>query len=249
MSTAIISGVFGEAFRTLYHAPIGFDSYLYSNNPALSAQASRKGWRFRYIDYPLVRDSAVSSLQSKYVKFLQVRHERDYLLKYDDLLYVDHKLRLTERIVNRFMGLKRKPVLITTTPRVKTSVWDEVKDAQSQERYTRFMKDTVAYIKDKVAEGYSERTRVCATGMIAYSMREPRVFELCDTVYSDLTKVGTPECQVIWCVASQKYAEIIQAVDFDRGPLRWRESTLLDSLAWTAAHPIESASRLLSSYG
>ncbi len=243
---AVISCIFGRLFRRLHSAPQQYDCHFYSNNPRLEPQARRKGWRFHYVAVPLSKDFAVSSFQAKYVKYLQMRKasEHRYLDQYDEVLYVDHKGMIEDQHVRMFLNLKEQPILIRKTPRLKTTVWDEVKQAELEERYSRYMKKTMEYIHARLANGCSEQIRVCNTGLICYSMRNSAVLELADEVYSDLCKVGTPECQIIWCMASQRYSYLIQQIEFDRIPLPWREPPrLTDALPWGLRHPLATLSK------
>jgi hypothetical protein len=243
---AVISCVFGNSFRSVYFAPQQFSSYFYSNNPNLETQARHKGWKFRYVDLPLSEDNAVSSFQSKYVKYLQVRKASDhtYLNQYNEILYVDHKFMITDWHVRQFLNIKQRPVLIRKTPRLKVSVWDEVQEAGLQERYRRYMNETLEYVRRQIAGGCSDQIRVCNTGLICYSMQNACALELADTVYADLCAVGTPECQIIWCMASQKYSHLIQQIEFNQIPLLWKLPKLADSIVWQLLHPRVALSRL-----
>lgn len=201
----------------MYPAPRRFPAHFFSNNPALEQQATRKGWRFHYVHEPLTDDIVVSSLQSKRVKFLQLREATPYT----EIIYADHKHLITDRHIEQLKALKTHPVLLRDNHKRKTSVWDEVADSLSQERYRKHMTATEEYIRAKVAAGYSEQARVGATGLIGYSMT-PRVLELADAVYRDLCAVGTPQCQIIWAMAAQPYADLIQQIAWDAVPISWK---------------------------
>ena len=74
----VITGVFGSHFNLLHPPPRGFQCIVFSNNPALETEAKIKGWEFRLVQskgMELSQDEKVSSIQSKYIKFLMFEEE------------------------------------------------------------------------------------------------------------------------------------------------------------------------------
>ena len=72
MTLLIISCIFGKKFKKVYPAPINKGKCLFfTNNKELLSELVSKGWTPVFIRYPLSNSILVSSLQSKYIKFLQ----------------------------------------------------------------------------------------------------------------------------------------------------------------------------------
>ena len=177
-----------------------------------------------FLDFPLSEDDAISSFQAKYVKFLQfLREDRfEWFKNYDEIVYVDHKFFLTTDHLGLIETNKEKEIMIRTTPRLKTTVWDEVNDAMGQERYRRFMLQTRAYIDEKIKSGLSENARICNTGLISYSHNNPDVLSFVNHIYPDLVEIGTSECQIVWALISQQYLPLIQTIDWADIPILWK---------------------------
>ncbi len=52
------------------------------------------------------------------------------------------------------------------------------------------------------------------------------VIQLVDEVYHNLQFVGTPECQIIWAMVSQKYQHLITSIEWDQINLLWQEPAI-----------------------
>jgi hypothetical protein len=56
------------------------------------------------------------------------------------------------------------------------------------------------------------------TGIIAYSMQslaiKKKITSLCDEVYNACVTLKQPECQILWCLLSQPYMNIIKAKEY-----------------------------------
>lgn len=214
--TCVISCITGLRFTKVYPAPTICPAFFYTNNPALRSEIEAKGWIYKFLDLPLSTDQTVSSCQAKYVKFLQFKVDPGF----QNVIYTDHKLNLQDGHIIKLQYLKEKPVLIRYSPRVKT-VEDEISAARSQKRYSVFEAKTRQYVSEKLAAGYSGTARVCATGLILYDLTNSSVRSLVDEMYNDIQKVGTPECQIIWVLVSQKYDDIIQCINWDDVAIPW----------------------------
>jgi len=217
----VVSCIFGRDYLYVYPAPKGIECHFFTNSKAIRNEVIKKDWKYHFINFPLSDDFAVSSLQSKYIKFLQfIKHKRFQKFElFEYIIYVDHKVKLEEHHVSDLLMRTKQPVLIRKTLRLKDKIWDEVIDAMGQERYRRFMPPTIEYINRKLKNGYSENARVCNTGLIVYKAREGVVKKLVDEVYRDLISIGTSECQIIWALVTQKYAEVIQTIEWDDLPI------------------------------
>ena len=219
----VISCIFGNEFTSVYPAPKGVDCFFFTNSKKNKREVVSKGWKYLFINFPLSDDIAVSSLQSKYVKYLQFRKQIRffYFRKFEHIIYVDHKFKLEEQHVLELLKSINRPILLRKTPRLKDKIWDEVKAAKGQERYQRFMPQTIQYIKGKIRNGYSEQVRICNTGLMVYKTREEKIYKLVDEVYRDLINIGTSECQIVWALVSQKFADIIQTIEWDDLHIVW----------------------------
>jgi hypothetical protein len=92
-----------------------------------------------------------------------------------------------------------------------------------QERYLRFMPQTIDYIRRKIQEGYSEKPTVVWTSLIVYKhLNNNKIIDFTDMVYNDLTEIGTSECQIIWSMVGQKYTDIIKIIKWDELDIKWQ---------------------------
>ena len=223
--TVVISCIFGDKFSAVHHAPLKADCFLFTNNTNLKDEIEDKNWIYVYVKSEISDDYVISSLQSKYVKFLQfLRHERYRKLFecYDKIIYVDHKNILKRSHIQRLEAINDKPVLLRYAPTLKNTIWKEVKEASGQERYMRFEERTVDYIREKIKDGYREDVIICNTGLILYHIQNDKVIELANEVHEDMINIGNPECQIFWAMISQRYEKIIQEIPFDLIPIEWK---------------------------
>ena len=185
-------------------APIGIENcYFYSNN---------KGWQFCFIESKIDNgESIASSLLAKRVKFLQIDDANFNHVEH--IIYMDSR-RVSDDISN-IIQMNKKGILLRYEAKLKPSVWHEVEEAKGQERYAKHMDKTVDFINAKLREGYSANNRVMNTGIVAYAMhtRNTTIRSLCDEVYNACLMLKQPECQILWCLLSQPYNDIIKAVE------------------------------------
>jgi hypothetical protein len=217
MNACIIECIFGKRFTTVYPAIKNYDSFFFTNNPGMKASIETAGWHYIFVDFPLSDDDAVSSFQSKYIKFLQfLKGDKYSLIKnYDAIIYMDHKLVLKDNHIKKLLEkINGYEILVKENPFPK-NIWEEVAVAMFQERYLRFMLQTIDYVREKIQEGYSENPMMVLTGLIVYKHLDNKTTDFMDKVYKDLEKTGTSECQIIWSMLGQKYADIIKIVKSD----------------------------------
>jgi hypothetical protein len=220
----VFSGVFGKRFSKLHPAPFAGKSFLFSNNRALESEAERTGWEYVYVDQELSDDYRVSSVQSKWVKFLSVVDEYPEIFADKRfLVYVDHKLKLQKKHVVKLYSMSNPGVIIRTTPIVKTSVYDEFYMSLTQERYREFKDVTEEWICEKLQNGFREEQRVCNTGLIAYDLKNESARALASEVYQAVVDTGNPCCQIIWTVLSQRYAQHIKTIDLLDLDIIWHD--------------------------
>jgi hypothetical protein len=202
------------------------DAYFFTNNSRLESAIEAAGWKYVFVDFPLSDDGAISSFQSKYIKFLQFLKNKDYSFidKYDTIIYTDHKLELKDSHVKYLLErMNGHEILVRDHPGNRKNIWEEVGAAMFQERYLRFMPQTIDYVRKKAHSGYSEKPVVVATGLIVYRHLNKNTMDFVDEVYSDLESIGTSECQIVWSMLGQKHTDIIKIIGWDELDIKWKE--------------------------
>ena len=201
----IISCYFGKRETSIHPAPQNFDCYFFSNNKKLKAVAEKMGWEFLLIkNEELTADYHLSSLQSKYVKFLQfdkclINWEKD-----ESILYFDHKFIVDFSVISEVVEQCKLDALMFNSNVVYGNIQDEINEALPQKRYAKSMAKTIAWIDSLVEkQAYSYENSITLTGFIFYK-NVKKMTPLCDEVYRACMKLDQPECQIIWSVLSQK---------------------------------------------
>jgi hypothetical protein len=212
----VVSGYFGAKATGIYPAPLDHNCYFFSNNPALEKIAGKNGWTFVSMSgMPLSSEPRVSSLQSKYVKFLQFEAAKLGAISESGILYFDHKLNVTSRHIEYIVENCPTELLIRNTPKPKLTIQAEIDAAARQKRYRETMAETVNWVNHCIStEGYSINNRIMNTGLIYYKTIE-KVRSLCDSVFLKCWDLGQPECQIIWAVLSQRYEHLITRIEWD----------------------------------
>lgn len=188
---------------------------MFSNNPDLQSEATQKGWTFVFINrFALDADEVESSIQAKYVKFLQFLDDYREFATATAITYFDHKFHVKAEHI-RWIRENCQPsydILIRETPRLKASIDDEIADAMGQARYRRNMSATIEWLDTLISTGQIQRqTRIVNTGLIHYAnIKTARI--LTDLVYQRILALGQPECQIIWAAIRQLAAVKIQQV-------------------------------------
>jgi hypothetical protein len=225
MGACVIACIFGKKFKKTYPAVKNYDAYFFTNNQEIKSIVESSGWKHIFIDLPLSEDDSVSSLQSKYIKFLQFLKQKQYSFfrNYDTIIYTDHKLELKDNhmkyLIEKLNGYK---ILIRDHPENRRNIWEEVGAAMFQKRYLRFMPQTIDYIREKIKNGYSEEPTVVWTSLIAYKHLDSETTNFTDMVYNDLAKIGTSECQIIWSMLGQRYTDIIKIIKWNEVNIKWQ---------------------------
>ena len=166
----------------------------------------------------------VSSLQAKWVKFLQFM---DALPGYEDVsavTYHDHKFRVRAEHIEWILRERSADhdLMIRETPRVKLSIADEIGDAMNQERYVRHMPETITFLDGLDANLRTKTIRIVNTGLIHYrDLMACRAFT--QQVYDMCIKLQQPECQIIWPALAQTSPIRIQQVPWSLLEPLWRE--------------------------
>lgn len=212
----VVSGYFGSRATGIHRAPLDQNCFLFSNNLTLEKTAEKNGWTFVFMSgLPLSSEPRVSSLQSKYVKFLQFDPAKLGVAGDSGILYFDHKFNVTSQHVQYIMENCPTELLIRNTRKVKLTIQDEIDAALGQKRYREVMAETVNWVNRCIStDGYSLRNRIMNTGLIYYRTVE-KVRSLCDSVFHKCWDLGQPECQIIWAVLSQRYEHLLTRIEWD----------------------------------
>ena len=229
--TLVVSCIFGKNFRKVYSIPVpvpdNCEFYFFTNNPYLRNEILSKGWTYVYLNFELSSDEIISSLQSKFIKFLQFKYDRELNAKmpkpfsqFKKIIYYDHKFNVNAQCMRTIFGLmqehKEKSIILRTTPMCKNTIWDEVNDANTQYRYRKNMDKTVQFINEKICRfEINENVRICNTGIIIYNNHE-NAQSMVDEVYDLCVKMQQPECQIFWAIVSQmqRYSSIIKTINW-----------------------------------
>ena len=214
----IISCIFGKKFKYVHKSPDNKNSYFFTNNKDLKDEIINKGWNYVYINKILSDDYIISSLQSKYIKFLKFLDDFPEFQTAKTIIYFDHKENVSSATINEIKLLinnnNNKSLIIRQTPTEKTSIYHEIKAAMSQERYIKNMNITKKFIQNVLSnKEFNENVRICNTGLLIYINRE-NIKELLNNVYEKCIKHEQPECQIYWSIFSQKYKDEIKEIPF-----------------------------------
>jgi hypothetical protein len=215
----VITAAFGTQFEKFFTAPAGCRAVLFSNNPAAEADAVSKGWEFVWMGSGLLSlctDERISSLQSKYIKFLQHMKEFPQYATDGPVTYVDHKVPIARHHIEwlRRATLPGKALLLRNTPGLKSTISDEIAAAMPQPRYTFAMPQTVSWLsRMKRERDTQEQVRIMNTGLLHY-VDVPAVRPLIDEVYEVTWELGQPECQIIWAALMQPHEGVIQRLEW-----------------------------------
>lgn len=203
-------------------APKNCDKAIFfTNNRLLKNEIVWKGWEYSFLQDGEIDgiDSIDSSLTAKKVKFLQLEEDiLNELFAFDYVLYVDSRAIVDD--IDRIKSFCDKGIVIRYSPehKNKNSIWDEVDEAKVVARYAAAMPETITFIENKIKEtGYTHNNKVMATGVILYKLGDKqyqeRIMSLCEEVYTTCVDLNQPECQIIWCLLSQRYDDFITKVD------------------------------------
>ncbi|ADQ91196.1 hypothetical protein BpV2_029 [Bathycoccus sp. RCC1105 virus BpV2] len=212
-----ISCIFGDKFTRVYKSPDEENSFFFTNNPHIKNEVTSKGWNYVYVNKPISNDLIISSLQSKYIKFLQFLTDYPQFDK-EIIVYFDHKEQVTENTLKEIDVLiknnSNKSLIIRQTPRLKTNINDEINEAMGQGRYVKNMKKTREFVERIVSsKNVSEKVRICNTGLLIY-MDKQNIQGLLEDVYNTCMEHSQPECQIYWSVFSQRYKNDIKEIEW-----------------------------------
>lgn len=213
----VISCYFGDLDTGIWPAPNRrAECVFYSNNRSLDRRAHEFGWNFKYVDFPLSSNLLISSLQSKYVKFMQMIDER--VQEDRILIYTDHKNLITDEIIEDLIHRENPGLIVRNTPS-KKNIKEEIAEAKLQWRYKFAMQATEDWVQNQSFSGrYHYEHRLMNTGLLAIS-KFHIIKPLFDSVYRTCWKLAQPECQVIFGLLQQPYEELTFRLDYDEIPI------------------------------
>ncbi len=226
-NTLIISSIFGKRFTKTYKAPYNKNCIFFTNNESLKDEIVNNGWRYIYIDFELSDDFILSSLQSKYIKFLIFLEKYPEFNHFSNIVYTDHKFNLLDSHINKLQQIyindPTKIIIIRKTPRNKTNIYDEINESKFQGRYLKNMNETIRFVENKINIGeISSNIRISNTGIIYYN-NFSKIIPMLNSIYNTCIELQQPQCQVFWAVYCQKYMEYIKQIDFDEVNPLWKE--------------------------
>ena len=212
----IISCIFGKKFKYVHPSPDNQNSYFFTNNKNLKSEIINKGWNYIYVNLLLCDNYIISSLQSKYIKFLRFLEDFPEFKNVKTIIYCDHKVNVLPKALNEIKLLinnnSDKSLIINQTPSNKTNVYHEIQAAMGQQRYVKNMNKTKKFIKDIIStKEYTENVRICSTGLLIFINRE-NITELLNNVYEKCIEHRQPECQIYWSIFSQKHKNKIKEI-------------------------------------
>ena len=214
----VVTGYLGRAETEFKNRPPqGVRGVFFSNNRRTLDQAGSLGWetvdlssRFEPTD-----DALESSLQSKWIKFLQFVGEEGEYRRYPWIAYADHKNSLTPAAILRLFSRARgKAVVIRKHAQFRDNVMMEVKASMPQQRYSENMEQTIDWIQRLKSEGYRYRARVPNTGVILWK-NSAESLALANEIYESLIELRQPQCQIVWTMLSQKYRPFVRNVSYN----------------------------------
>lgn len=217
---AIISGYYGvDEYISLNHKNKNYPSFFATNNLKAARKAEILGWNVCFDDdAPVSNDKYISTMQGKKIK--AVPSELINLSKYDYILWVDDKIKISDSMLIRreLPRLKKnndKSSLRTHWKSVNAAtVWRELALGLEQPRYKEFFDKYVSYINDKVSEGYSDEGIMSACGVILRNNKDEEVNKMFKEWYEEIINSGLANDQVSFFFIRQKYHNLISEMLF-----------------------------------
>lgn len=247
-SPIAVSGLFTAGVFGIYPAPKPYRALFFTNREDIGREAARQGWEPCLLEWPTSTDTLGNNLLSKAVKFLEVfdaQRVKDLNINLaEGLLYFDHKFRVDGHHVRKIAEAGRgADVLIRETPRLKTSIWQEVEDAEKQPRYAQAMPQTVEWIREREKDGFRTETRICNTGLIYYTNPD-KARALSDAVLKSCIALRQPECQIFWALHMQNTTVRVRRISWSDpavAGILWRDPAKAKTSAYKRFFSVFSA--------
>jgi len=216
----IVSCLFGTSVSDIFHAPNRSGVCVFmTNQPLMQPTIEKAGWTYQYINFPLSEDAIESSLQAKYTKFMAFRNDFPEYAAYKRILYFDNKINYQDKEVKQIVQQADPSKSILINKHInsnKKTIWDEIDDAIKQPRYKKHMEETIQLIRQRIDNGLMSPTggELCQTGVLYVHDNMDAVMPLLNKVYSTCKELQQPECQVVWQMFMEEYADEVQIVPF-----------------------------------
>ena len=218
---AIISGFYGSDQNITFkgHRNKNYPSFFVTNNYKAARKAENFGWKICFDDdAPVSEDKFISTMQGKKPK--AIPSELLDLSEYDYTLWVDDKIKISDsmllkREIPRLKKNQNKASLRTHwKSKAAKTVWRELVLSLEQPRYKEFFDKYVAYINQKVSEGFSDEGVMSACGVILRNNKDPLVKKIFDEWYEEIIRSGLANDQVSFFFIRQKYYNEISEMLF-----------------------------------
>tara|TARA_A100001035_G_C27777702_1_gene499949 strand:+ start:283 stop:1134 length:852 start_codon:yes stop_codon:yes gene_type:complete len=211
----LVSCVFGVKFSKLHPALFNYRCVLFSNNIKLKKEALKKGWEFEFVDkFELSKDHFLSSLQSKYIKFLQFLDDFPAYKKYRSITYIDHTIKISKEESKRLKGLfhRNKKIFMISSAKGYLATESLDKASKSHQRYRNSYKQTKDWINYQLDhKNIPSPPQEYATGFIMYKDFK-QLMPFLKNVYATIWDLRQPHCQTIWAVLVQWHLEDLQYI-------------------------------------
>lgn len=217
-NVSIISCYFGKSFSYLHPAPSNFQSFFFTNFPGMKNEIEKKGWIYCERREEISDDILISSIQSKKIKFLQITQEYPELFDGKDILYIDHKIHITnEHVIYLENVSKENPTIELILCKhfdKRETITDEINASYFQERYKRHMPETIKFITQFLrVNQLKDKTPIYITGILYYH-KLSNITPLLYDIYKLSNELQQPQCQVFISLLAQQYEKYIKPIDF-----------------------------------
>lgn len=206
-----------------------YDCYFFTNNSYYKEEIINKGWKYIFLDnLPLTDNKYISSLQSKYIKFLQFLRlpQFKFFFNYELILYVDHKFLINLEHIDKFLSIYdevnskfNKQYIIRFCPifnNLSKNLYHELEFSKNQNRYLIKYNITKKFVEKKIKNGsVNPYLRVCNTGLILCNHHNDDIFNFSTKVYLSIIKFQNPQCQIFWQLFSQNYDNLIHKINYN----------------------------------
>ena len=222
-STCFISCIFGKKLNNIKPAPDNSNSFFFTNNPKLKRKINMRGWKYIYVNKSLTNNFLVSSLQSKYIKFLVFLDDFPEFKSWKRIIYLDSTYNLID--FNGIKHIRKKsiefthiPMLVLNHDKKGRDIEEEIKVACKSERYKKNMHLTKTYFEENNAR-YSDP--IFLTGLIIYNNIN-KVLDIVREVYDLCMEHKQPQCQLYFAAIFNKKdnQELFKSLLYKKGWFR-----------------------------
>lgn len=219
-SLAVISCIFGTKFKYVYPAPLPNNCFFFTNNPELKKEIITSNWEYIYVPFELSDDYLDSSLQSKYIKFLEFLNDYPDFV-FSTIIYVDHKLYLKKEHIKKLLEQPGDYKILLRQHESNLTILDEIEEAKSQPRYSETMEpiEQIVHSKIQSKELFAD-TKTHNTGLLMYNNYN-QLLPMLHSIYKTCQDYKNPECQIVFEMVSQPWNQFIKTVPFHSIKIIW----------------------------